>query len=944
MTANFDRPDGFSAMEPILLEEIDRVCEEFRTRWENGSRPQLEEFLAFVPALCQASLFRKLLKCELLQRGRAGEAPAAEEYLSRLPEWEEIILDIFSRPRPEETLSSRADFHEVTRHSGNPAVVPLLQAGNPPPPEIIGNYVLLKKLGQGGMGAVYLARHVKLRKIVALKVLSQNLTSHPDVVARFEREMAAVGAMEHPHIVRAYDAGAEAGIHYLVMEYVEGMDVSRKIHESGPLSVPEALSVLRQVAQGLAYAHEQGLVHRDIKPSNLFWTTNQEIKILDMGLARLQQDEVAEELTSTGQVLGTPAYMAPEQWESTHSADARADLYSLGCTLHFLLTGRPPFSIAGTSTAAAIFKAHLLQSAPDLMVERADVSPEVNQLFQQLVAKDPADRIQTAAELVRYLNSLLQGDVFTSSVSDQTALQHRSDLQHRSADSQAQEATRILAEPSGVRPWTDSPAGRRKKFLFWLLPVGVVSVVILLGVMANSRRPQTPGSESPPAAPAVSLPLAKADPAAGDTVQVLPEVNLQRLAPPDLRTWMQGRKILTVRQDGSAMFSTIQAALDVQQDGEVVQVLDQGPYRESLEWDRKRDAGLISTVGTIIESAHWQSDVENSSKRRLHRLRSLESCRLSGFTLSYEQQVEDDQDVMLLHDVNGLCLEDCAVLCSRFKPHLNMPGIYVIAGGGTGKWPLCLRRCVFDHRVGIITTHQQKIDCMVYQNWWISPPQKGQNEYLLSVTREISLVAAENIFDIPGLYRFINLSSVTDENHPGRKVITRNTLLQPATMIISNFDNLAGRDVAITRNLWPFSQAYLGMSSKWISDVRQYWTIQENFGGTPDLSGLEGWQYPLSAAGQRGEIHYLSTDPQARNYARLDPGWLKAQMPNAQNVPGALPPGPPPPAGDWLTQLQDHYRAALQFRSTITHPPETRKAARDVPAGVRLSSVIAEVE
>jgi hypothetical protein len=368
-------------------------------------------------------------------------------------------------------------------------------------------------------------------------------------------------------------------------------------------------------------------------------------------------------------------------------------------------------------------------------------------------------------------------------------------------------------------------------------------------------------------------------------------------------------------------------------------VLDQGPYRESLEWIRKKDAGLISTVGTVIESAHWHSGSKNSSNRLLHRLRSLDSCRFSGFTLSYEQQVKDDWDVVLIYDVNGLCFEDCVVLCSNQKPHLRMPGIYVTARGGTGKWPMCFRRCVIDLRLAFNTTHQQETDCIVSQNWWIGPAYQGMNEYLLSATREISLVATENVFDVPELDRFINLDGMTGENHPGRKVITRNTLLQPATMIMSNYDELTGRDVTIARNLWPFSQAYIGIASKWIPDVRQFWTIQGNFGGTPDLSGLEGWQYPLVLPDQTGEIRYLSTDPQAENYARLDPNWVKAHLSNVQAVPGALLPGPAPADGDWLTQLQDRYRAVLQFHSTNPRPPETRKAARDNPAGRRLSSI-----
>ncbi len=191
----------------------------------------------------------------------------------------------------------------------------------------LGPYQIVRKLGQGGMGAVYEARHTKLKKTVAVKVLPPEMMRSSIVIARFEREMEAVGALDHPHIVRAMDAGEFDGTHFLVMEYVEGSDLSALVKEQGTLSVRDACKVIRQAAMGLQHAHEHGLVHRDIKPSNIFVTKAGQVKLLDLGLARISRiDEEHAGITSSGQVLGTPDYMSPEQWDDTHSVDARADL------------------------------------------------------------------------------------------------------------------------------------------------------------------------------------------------------------------------------------------------------------------------------------------------------------------------------------------------------------------------------------------------------------------------------------------------------------------------------------------------------------------------------------------------------------------------------------------------------------------------------------------
>ncbi len=271
---------------------------------------------------------------------------------------------------------------------------------------ILGDYVLLDRIGQGGMGQVFKARHIRMQRVVALKTLPLAATKCAMAIQRFHREVKLAARLSHANIVTAYDAGESHGLHYLVMEYVESADLASLVGHRGPLPVNEALDYVTQAACGLEYAHREHVIHRDIKPSNLLLDKNGTVKVLDMGLARLTQTietggaAVDETLTETGQIMGTIDFLPPEQAQDSKNADERSDIYSLGCTLHFLLSGRAIYD--GDTTVMKIL-AHREADIPSLQAERDDVSRQLDAVYQKMVAKKPEDRYTSMTEVISEL-------------------------------------------------------------------------------------------------------------------------------------------------------------------------------------------------------------------------------------------------------------------------------------------------------------------------------------------------------------------------------------------------------------------------------------------------------------------------------------------------------------------------------------------------------------
>jgi serine/threonine protein kinase/Leucine-rich repeat (LRR) protein len=268
---------------------------------------------------------------------------------------------------------------------------------------VLGNYTILDKIGAGGMGQVFKAEHRRLKRVVAIKMLPPAVTKDKAAVARFQREVEAAAKLRHPNVVATDDADEAKGVHFLVMEYVEGRDLSALVKRDGPFAVAKAVNYVLQTARGLEFAHRSGVIHRDIKPANLLLGTDGTVKILDMGLARIESggDAAAQaELTGTGAIMGTVDYMAPEQGMSTKNADARADIYSLGCTLHYLLIGK---SVYSGETVMARMYAHHQEPIPNLRQLRSEVPEQVDAVFRKMVAKKIEDRYQSMTEVVAAL-------------------------------------------------------------------------------------------------------------------------------------------------------------------------------------------------------------------------------------------------------------------------------------------------------------------------------------------------------------------------------------------------------------------------------------------------------------------------------------------------------------------------------------------------------------
>jgi WD40 repeat protein/serine/threonine protein kinase len=330
-----------------------------------------------------------------LQRTLQGAADSTDEVMAALRQ---------AIP-PRECVRDAGGLKLIERLRSLPDVLPETDTEIPTVPlHVLRDYRLLERLGRGGMGTVYKAVHTQLEKTVAIKILPPEWAHHPAAVARFRREMKAVGQLHHPNIVNALDAGECDGVLYLVMEFVDGVDLDRFTRRHGPLAIGDACEIIRQASLGLEHLRLNGFVHRDVKPSNLILGRDGRVKLVDLGLALVHASATTgTAITAAGKVMGTLDYMAPEQFENAHAVTTQSDLYSLGCTLYFLLAGRAPFDDAEHASPVRKMAGHTRERPPRLKELRPDVPAPLEDIIERLIAKDPTDRFATPGELAAVL-------------------------------------------------------------------------------------------------------------------------------------------------------------------------------------------------------------------------------------------------------------------------------------------------------------------------------------------------------------------------------------------------------------------------------------------------------------------------------------------------------------------------------------------------------------
>lgn len=383
-----------------------------------------------------------------------------------------------------EKLRSSSHSHEPVSSRGKGEIeIPAELADHP-------RYKIVGQIGAGGMGVVYQAEHRMMERQVALKVINSKLVESDDAIERFQLEVKAAARLSHRNIVTAFDADVAGDSHFLVMEFVEGSSLWDRVKRKGPLSVLHACNYTMQAALGLQHAMDQGMVHRDIKPNNLMRTKKGVVKILDFGLAKFANHQLAVKedtaLTSASATLGTPDFIAPEQARNSRNADIRADIYSLGCTLYFLLAGRAPFP---TGTIMEKVVAHFEREPDSLRAIRSDIPAELAAVISKMMAKDPDDRFQTPVEVAEALALFGKpekeaapatiGAGNTTQATTQSPEPETRPMETFADDRSAPTSAHEVEAGAAQQPRNDRPSKR-----MWFIVAGVVLAVLCMLMIA----------------------------------------------------------------------------------------------------------------------------------------------------------------------------------------------------------------------------------------------------------------------------------------------------------------------------------------------------------------------------------------------------------------------------------------------------------------------------
>lgn len=427
-----------SDLSPTAARMIDDICDQFEAAWmePTGETPQIEDFWSqgLEQGLSKSDrqfLLKELLIIDLNYRkiDPTAETFNVDDYIVRFPGCRELIVEAFHGAglEPSSGLSAvvgqdtshvpaetTSDFRLVSPDDAKSGRDPRLKSTLSEMPQQLGSYEIQAELGHGGMGVVYRALDHEMNRTVAIKVMKEDRIDSEEAVKRFRREIRLLANLNHENIVRAYHTHVDEATHtrYLVMEFVEGVELETLTEQVGRLPVADACELIRQAALGLQHAHENGLIHRDMKPANLMLTARGQVKVLDLGLARPQttsDPEVNLLLTREGQWLGTPYYMSPEQGVAAGNTDHRSDIYSLGCTLYKFLTGQTPFGQHKDATVVSILMQHANEAFPRVMEARPDVPRGLQRALLRMVEKEPHNRPNSAAEVAEQLKPYCKG-------------------------------------------------------------------------------------------------------------------------------------------------------------------------------------------------------------------------------------------------------------------------------------------------------------------------------------------------------------------------------------------------------------------------------------------------------------------------------------------------------------------------------------------------------
>ncbi|MEZ6112251.1 MAG: serine/threonine-protein kinase [Pirellulaceae bacterium] len=759
-------------------------------------------------------------------------------------------------------------------------------------PERFGVYRLAGPIGRGGMGRVFAAEDTELNRRVAVKLLAESRLANPQALTRFIRERQAAARILHPHVVTIFAAGEQHGQPYMAMELLVGATVGQLVQRLGKMSVADACEIARQAALGLQAIAEQSLVHRDIKPNNIMVTNGGIAKLLDLGLAHWQSDDELSvaELTTDGVMLGTLPYMAPEQFDDPRQVDVRSDLYSLGCTLFYMLTGQSPYD-AGSSRDprkwAALRQTNVL---PRLKQIRPDLPRPLLLVVGRLLATLPAERPASAEQVANELATFASGANLVS-------------LVERWAES-----------PTGDNGTSGFPSFKQTARPLWaMFGVGVlisVSLAMFWGIWLMPPSRSDPTSEASSVAPhwheRFELPEIREE---------LLAINPRLKIPPSLEDWINQRKrIITVSRSAQADFHTIQEAVAALNAHEAIELLDEGPYDERvLIAQPPEDTGIFSRVGAVISPS--QFEYKDGIPAETHRCLYVDGFRIAG--LRFIDDTPHDTHVLQNWTCRGLVVEHCDFV--RASPSTGPPSDHIVSFNihSDSEHPTVLRHCVFLDRIVAVYINNLSGVFVFHHN------------VLRSRSHQYSTVgfSAVNEDGPKGDFQIIGRYNVIEQLGKGTAVNIKRQQLEPRNLHVHLCQNTFPADsqaifirtptpdcdVTVQRNLYRGRPLRVDLGEFNSGEFAMAWNLGYN-AYPPILGGVPLETVLSSNSDIVGTLPYLSNNPlDVGRYLRLKPDSAPARMLDERGLDsfaGALPPGDASAEDDWFTRsvrrLQAH--------------------------------------